>query len=100
MGNLKLSNQNSINFLFQNSRQNCSIELPPSTLLTANPGGDGGAEDGADGYSGGGADTASSDGGGNGGSDGGDGEDSSYYYGGSGSGLEISTIPLKNVVIR
>ena len=71
------------------------LNCPPSTLLTANPGGDGGGSDGADGYSGGGADY-----GGNGGEDGGDGDGTSSYYGGSGSGLDISTIPLKNVVIR
>ena len=74
--------------------------MPPSTLLTANPGGDGGADYGADGYSGGGSDyNGGSYNGGDGGSDGEDGEASSYL-GGSGSGLDISTIPLKNVAIR
>ena len=58
--------------------------------------------DGADGYSGGGADYSMGSGsiGGDGGSNGGDGQDSATDYGGSGSGLDISTIPLKNVVIR
>ena len=44
-----------------------SIELGPSTLLTANPGGDGGDEEGADGYSGGGGDCSGCIAGGNGG---------------------------------
>ena len=70
-----------------------------STLLTANPGGVGGTAEGADGYSGGGGDGNGGGFGGDGGTDGGEGDDSDYP-GGSGSGLDISTIPLKNVVIR
>jgi len=70
-----------------------------TTLLTANPGGDGGQTNGADGYSGGGGDTTSGSGiGGGGGTDGGDGEDSSYP-GGMGSALDITGIPLAHVVI-
>ena len=70
-----------------------------STLLTADPGLDGGGTNGANGYSGGGGDYDGSGTGGDGGTDGGNGRPS-YYSGGSGSGLDISTIGLKNVVIR
>ena len=57
---------------------------------------------GSDGYSGGGADPKhDGDGfGGAGGTDGGDGQDSPDYEGGQGSGLDISTIPLKNFQLR
>jgi len=74
-------------------------------ILTANPGGDsvsGNGGDGGDGYSGGGADCdfGCSSGGGDGGSNGGDGEDSADgREGGQGSGLDISTIPLRNIVL-
>ena len=72
-----------------------------STILSANPGGDGFSTDGGDGYSGGGADYSGSlDSGGDGGSDGGDGDDSISYFGGRGSGLNLADIPLRNVVIR
>ena len=72
-----------------------------STILSANPGGDGISTDGGDGYSGGGADYSGSlDPGGDGGSDGGDGDDSISYFGGRGSGLNLADIPLRNVVIR
>ena len=71
-----------------------------STLLTANPGGNGGSDKGADGYSGGGADYGSTGTGGDGGSGGGDGRASATYGGGSGSGFDISIIPLNAVVLR
>ena len=67
-----------------------------STLLTANNGEDGGFDNGGSGFSGGGADN-----GGRGGQDGADGEDiDDYHLGGIGSGVDISSIPLQNVVIR
>ena len=68
--------------------------------MTANPGEGGGADIAGDGYSGGGADLSTSGVGGRGGSNGGDGEDSSTSYGGNGSGLDIASIPLVNVVVR
>ena len=78
-----------------------------STLLTANPGEDGGTDFGVggSGFSGGGADNLSSCTvpqclGGRGGQDGADGEDTDDFDGGIGSGIDISSIPLKNVVIR
>ena len=73
-----------------------------SILLAAYAGGDGGEDEGGDGYSGGGGDcTNGSCPGGDGGSDGGDGEPSETdQEGGQGSGLDISTIPLRNIVIR
>ena len=78
--------------------------LDGSTLLTADYGKTGVGYDGGDGFSGGGADYRS-DGsggfGGDGGQDGEDGEDTnSATNGGKGSGLDISSIPLRNVVIR
>ena len=66
------------------------------TILNANPGGNGGDYGGADGYSGGGGDNTYGDGG----SGGGNGKGQSTYIGGSGSGFDISTIPLKNVILR
>ena len=72
-----------------------------STLLTANPGGNGGSDKGADGYSGGGADYNGGGGnGGDGGSGGGDGRATSHYSGGSGSGFDIGIIPLNTIVLR
>ena len=77
-----------------------------SVLLTANPGeDDGGGTDGAAGYSGGGADCDTNtidpcSPSGDGGTDGADGGDSYLYDGGQGSGFDISTIPLQNIVLR
>ena len=68
-------------------------------LLKAKPGQNGGDAEGGDGYSGGGGDGFNDIGGGGGGSDGTDGEDASYS-GGQGSGLDISTIPLRNIILR
>ena len=68
------------------------------TILRSGPGADG-PDDGGSGYSGGGA----SDGdpaGGDGGSDGNDGDDSGVDIGGKGSGLDITTIPIKSFVLR
>ena len=72
-----------------------------SLFLRANPGEDGVDGSGGDGYSGGGADYngIGPGPGGRGGQDGGDGGDSSYN-GGTGSGVDLSSIPLQNVVIR
>ena len=77
-------------------------EADGSVLLTANAGEDGGSYDGADGYSGGGGDCSLDvcSPGGDGGSDGGDGEDTGDSEGGQGSGFDISTIPLRNIVLR
>ena len=65
-----------------------------SSVTRALPGGNGGKDDGAPGYSGGGVR------GGDGGSNGTDGDDSSSYDGGRGSGFDISIIPLKSFELR
>ena len=78
-------------------------EADGAVLLTANPGGDSdGYYDGGDGYSGGGARCNSGcSSGGDGGSNGGDGGGiPDEFEGGQGSGLDISTIPLRNIVLR
>ena len=80
------------------------VDRSTSSTLTANPGGNGGDWTGADGYSGGGGDYGDSGtNGGNGGSGGSNGKASfgnHGYQGGSGSGFDISTIPLNNIVLR
>lgn len=73
-----------------------------TTVLRAYAGNDGQSNDGASGYSGGGADCDDvyCYPGGDGGYNGGDGEDSMDHRGGEGSRLDLTSIPLRNIVLR